>query len=224
MEFLDWEDSDDEKFAKDVRLILAAAEFSKEITTTVLWLNEHALDVKCVRIRPYNDAGRLLIDVQQVIPLPEAEDYQIQIRDKKVVERASRTQNRDLTRYDVTAGDETFTNLPKRRAIYQVIRKLCDEGIVPEDIMEVISWKGNALYPVTGELDTKAFEEALASILMEKGNKPDTHRYFIANEDLIRVNGKTYAVTKMWGERTTSAIDSLLTRFPGHRISYKESS
>ena len=224
LEFLDWEEPDAEEFPKDVRLILAAAEFSKEITTTVLWLNDHGLDVKCVRLRPYNDAGRLLIDVQQVIPLPEAVDYQTRIRDKKVVERAARTQNRDLTRYDVTVGEDTFTNLPKRRAVYQVIRKLCDEGIDPEDIKNEISWKASALYSVDDELDTTAFEKALASRLTEQGKKPDTHRYFIANDELIRANGKTYAVTKMWGLKTTSAIDALLKRFPGHQISYKESS
>lgn len=224
LEFLDWDDPDAEEFPKDVRLILAAAEFSKEITTTVLWLNDHGLDVRCIRLRPYNDAGRLLIDVQQLIPLPEAEDYQIKIRDKKIVERAARTQNRDLTRYDVTIGEKVFTNLPKRRAIYQVIRKLCDDGINPEDIRSVISWRRNSLYPVDGELDSKVYEEALASLLTEQGNKPETNRFFIANEDLIRANGKTYAVTKMWGQRTTSAIDELLKHFPGHQISYKESS
>ena len=74
------------------------------------------------------------------------------------------------------------------------------------------------------ELDTTAFEKALASRLTEQGKKPDTHRYFIANDELIRANGKTYAVTKMWGLKTTSAIDALLKRFPGHQISYKESS
>lgn len=224
LEFLDWDDPDVEEFPKDVRLILAAAEFSKEIATTALWLNDHGLDVRCVRLRPYNDAGRLLIDVQQFIPLPEAEDYQIRIRDKKVVERTARTQNRDFTRYDVTVGKDTFSNLPKRRAAYHVIRKLCDDGINPEDIRSVLSWKGNALYPVDGELESVAYEKALASLLTAQGNKPETNRYFIANEELIRFNGKTYAVTKMWGDRTARAIDELLNRFTGHQISYKESS
>jgi len=224
LEFLEWEEPDVGQFPQDVRIILAAAEFSKEITTTVLWLNDHGLDVKCVRLRPYNDAGRLLIDVQQVIPLPEAENYQIRIRDKKVVERAARTQNRDLTRYDVTANGEVLGDLPKRRAAYYVIRKLCDDGVDPEEIRKVMPWKRNALYPMDGELDAAAFEKALALHLVEQGNKPDTQRYFITNDELIHANGKTYAVSKMWGLSTTSAIDALLKRFPDHQISYKESS
>jgi hypothetical protein len=104
-----------------------------------------------------------------------------------------------------------------------VIRKLCDDGVDPEEIRKVISWKGNALYPVDGELDAAAFEKALALRLVEQGNKPDTHRYFIANDELIHASGKTYAVTKMWGLSTTSAIDAMLKQFPGHQISYRES-
>ena len=36
LEFLEWGENDDEKFAQDVRIVLVSAEFSKEITTTVL--------------------------------------------------------------------------------------------------------------------------------------------------------------------------------------------
>jgi hypothetical protein len=223
LEFLDWEESDIEEFPKDVRLVLASAEFSKEITTTVLWLNDHGLDVRCVRLRPYNDAGRLLIDVQQVIPLPEAEDYQIRIRDKKVLERAARTQNRDLTRYDITIAGKTLSNLPKRRAIFQIIRKLFDDGVDPESIRNVISWKSDALTPVDGELDSAAYEKALAARLIEQGNRPDTHRYFIADDELMRLKGKTYAVSKMWGTRTARAIEGLMKTFPDHDITVRES-
>ena len=48
------------------------------------------LDILCIRIKPYDDNGRTLINVQQVIPLPEAEEYQVQIREKAARERGSR--------------------------------------------------------------------------------------------------------------------------------------
>lgn len=53
MGFLDWEEPDEDKFAQEVRIVLASAEFSKEITTSVLWLNDHGLDIRCIRLRPY---------------------------------------------------------------------------------------------------------------------------------------------------------------------------
>jgi hypothetical protein len=83
LEFLEREEADDDHFAQDVRIILVSAEFSKELTTAVMWLNERDLDIRCVRIKPYSDNGRALIDVQQVIPLPEAIAYQVQLREKE---------------------------------------------------------------------------------------------------------------------------------------------
>ena len=50
-----------------MRIVLVSAEFSKEITA-VLWLNEHSLDICCVRLKPYNLDGRVLVDVQQPAP------------------------------------------------------------------------------------------------------------------------------------------------------------
>lgn len=88
--FLEWEDPDEETFAQDVRILLVSADFGKELTTAVMWLNERDLDIRCIRIKPYDDGGRTLIDVQQVIPLPEVEEYQVQIREKAARERSSR--------------------------------------------------------------------------------------------------------------------------------------
>ena len=64
------------------RLLLVAQDFSRELTTAVMWLSERDLDIRCIRIRPYRLGDRLLLDVQQIIPLPEAADYQVRIREK----------------------------------------------------------------------------------------------------------------------------------------------
>lgn len=92
LDFLGWEDENEELFARDVRIVLASAEFSKELTTAVIWLNERGLDIRCVRMRPYDDGGRLLVDVQQVIPLPETAAYQVQVREKEQRSRQERAE------------------------------------------------------------------------------------------------------------------------------------
>jgi len=53
LQFLNWDVANEDTFGRDVRIVLVSAEFSKEITTSVLWLNAHALDIRCVRLRPY---------------------------------------------------------------------------------------------------------------------------------------------------------------------------
>lgn len=90
LEFLEWDEPDEENFAQEVRIVLVSADFSKELTTAVMWLNERDLDIRCVRITPHNYSGRVLADVQQIIPLPEAEDYQVRRRAKAEMERTAR--------------------------------------------------------------------------------------------------------------------------------------
>lgn len=96
LEFLGWEEPNEEEFAQDVRVVLASAEFSKEITTAVMWLNERDLDIRCIRIKPYSDNGRILLDVQQVIPLPEATEYTVKLREKEGRERSARKEQSQL--------------------------------------------------------------------------------------------------------------------------------
>ena len=87
LEFLAWDEVDEERFASDVRLLLVAHNFSRELTTAVMWLSGRDLDIRCIRIRPYGLGERLLLDVQQIIPLPEAADYQVRIREKVIAQR-----------------------------------------------------------------------------------------------------------------------------------------
>ncbi|HWS99891.1 MAG TPA: DUF4268 domain-containing protein [Pyrinomonadaceae bacterium] len=97
LEFLEWSEPDEEIFAKEVRIILASADFSREITTSVMWLNRFGLDIRCVRFRPYRmENSTLLVDVQQIIPLPEASDYQTRIRAKEREGKEHRAERYDL--------------------------------------------------------------------------------------------------------------------------------
>lgn len=87
--FLEWEEPDETAFAQNARIVLVSADFSEELTTSVNWLNAQDVDVTCVRLRPYALDGRVLMDVKQVIPLPEAAEYQVQITEKAQRERKS---------------------------------------------------------------------------------------------------------------------------------------
>ena len=90
LDFLGWESPEDDEFAASVRIVLVSAEFSKELTTSVMWLSDFGIDVRCVRIKPYGERDSLFVDVQQVIPLPEAEEYQIRVREKEQLKRSQK--------------------------------------------------------------------------------------------------------------------------------------
>ena len=97
--FLGWDDADEENFAPDVRMVLVSEDFGKELTTAVLWLRDRAIDIRCVRLRPYQDGENRLIDVQQIIPLPEAHEYQVQLREKEQVGRKKRAERYDVRQH-----------------------------------------------------------------------------------------------------------------------------
>lgn len=196
LEFLEWDENDDEKFAQDVRIVLVSAEFSKEITTTVLWLNDYGLDIRCVRIKPDDDNGRTLVDIEQVIPLPEASDYITKLSTKNKKERIVRVQNRDMTKYDVTVFGSTEKKLPKRSAIFFVVRNLCKSGVSPEKINELIYWKSNLFLQAAGIQKSNDFIRVVTG-----QRKVDYPRWYCDDGELIHFDGKTYAFHKMWGSR-----------------------
>ena len=96
LSFLDWNEPDAESFADDVRIILVAADFGKDLTTAVLWLRDREIDIRCIRFRPYLDNGTVMVDVQQILPLPEAHDYQVQLREKEQQGRRQRAERYDI--------------------------------------------------------------------------------------------------------------------------------
>lgn len=195
LEFLGWEEPDDDQFAQDVRIVLASAEFSRELTTAVLWLIEHDVDIRCVRLKPYLLKQRVLVDVQQIIPLPEATEYQIQVREKARKERRARTSGVDFTRFDVQFGDERHSSMWKRNAIFLICRNLCKKGINPDEIAALFDWRADhrTWFTIEGEVDASEFEQIASEKAASGGPRFDSRRWFCSDGELIYAAGKTYA-------------------------------
>lgn len=72
----------------DQRIILASHRFAPEVTSAALWINakSHADNlITCVQLIPYQDdaTGSLYIHANTVIPVPGADDYIIQIGNRR---------------------------------------------------------------------------------------------------------------------------------------------
>jgi len=74
----------------DQRIVFIAANFRREVTATVLWLREHQIDARCIKVMPYKFEEELFIDLQQVIPTPEAADYMIRMAEKDSEEKSAK--------------------------------------------------------------------------------------------------------------------------------------
>lgn len=204
-EFLDKDEGEVVAFSDKVRIVLASAEFSAEITTSVLWLNKQGLDIRCVQMRPHQIGNRVLLDIQQVIPLPQVEQYQIAVREKSIEQETARKQGKDTTRYDFIVGEKILPNLSKRKLILSVIREAFQQNVAVSEIEKAVIWRGNLFISTAGTLNEAQFLQ-----IFESRNR----RYFTADSELFHIDGRTFALSKMWGERTLDAVDNVLERMP----------
>ncbi len=218
LDFLGWEEPDEEQFAQDVRIVLVSAEFSKEVTSAVIWLNGQGLDIRCIRLKPYADNGRVLLDVQQVIPLPEAAEFQVQFREKQQRERDARTGTRDRTRFDVTVKGVTHHAQPKRHAILLVVKGLVETGVSPEEIAGTVPWRSKFLWKMAGRMNSTDFIEVAKSRAAEVDRVFDATRYFCKDEELIWFGDATHAVSNQWGRRAQEAIELMLAKYPDRGV------
>lgn len=71
------------------RIVMVAANFRKEVTSTVLWLNNQGIRVQCFKVTPFAFGQELLLDVQQIIPAKEAEEFMIGMAEKESEETSA---------------------------------------------------------------------------------------------------------------------------------------
>lgn len=86
----------------DQRIIMIAANFRKEVTSTAMWLLDHNIKIKCIKVTPYELSGQILLDTEQIIPIVDAEEYLIKIANKKQEEliNKEKKQTRHTVRID----------------------------------------------------------------------------------------------------------------------------
>jgi hypothetical protein len=73
------------------KISLISSKFNKEITTTVLWMNEmfgsitqgvDGMDITCLEVGVYDLNGQRALHFDQIIPIPAAKEYQVRARAK----------------------------------------------------------------------------------------------------------------------------------------------
>jgi hypothetical protein len=217
--FLGWDEPKGNEFGQDVRIILVSADFKKEITTSVLWLNERELDIRCVRLRPYELMGRTLVDIQQLLPLPEAVDYQIQLRKKAAEERKSQEGGSDWTRYDLNVGTEMYPNLYKRQLFLHAVRALIRNGISVSELEQILP--AGKFLGVAGKLDGETFRKAVSEMKTPAGSSYDFRRFYVGDEDLFFSENKTWALSNQWSIAFFPQLDQLMAKYPQAMLSYK---
>jgi len=83
LEFLERDEEELLLNRNDQRIIFISNNFRKEVTSTVLWLLKHNIQIQCFRAIPYSMGEDLFLQVEQIIPLPETKEFMIDIQEKQ---------------------------------------------------------------------------------------------------------------------------------------------
>ncbi len=87
LEFLDIDEDGLLLNRHDQRIIFVANNYRKEVTSTVLWLLQHNVQIQCFRAIPYGKGEELFLQIEQIIPLPETKEFMIDAMEKELEEK-----------------------------------------------------------------------------------------------------------------------------------------
>lgn len=84
LDFLERENDDDLLLnSNDQRIFFIANNYRKEVTSTVLWLLDHDIHIRCFKATPYSLGSELFLQIEQIIPLPETAEFMIDAKEKQ---------------------------------------------------------------------------------------------------------------------------------------------
>lgn len=187
MNFLGWDTPLEEDFASNIKIVLASANFSKELTTSVMWLISKGIEIVCIKLTPYKFKDDILLDINQIIPLPEAESYLIKIKEKSIERQIAIQNAKDITKYlfnDMRLG--------KGRLVLEVVREYLKQN--PQSTYEFLCDKfPNHFQGSTGVINTLEF------IKTKYKNLPK-NRHFTDKKDVFTsFDNIKFAVSTEWG-------------------------
>ena len=103
------------------RIFFVASNFRKEVTSTVLWLMDYNLNVKCFKVTPYQMGEELFLDLTQIIPMKDAEDYMIRMAEKNQETIVSREKTRERVKINQKFWNKFLNECNKHNNLFQNI-------------------------------------------------------------------------------------------------------
>lgn len=170
---------------KQVRLILVARRFPRQVTSSAVWLNEMGIDVKLVLVRAWDADGVTVLTTSTLYPVPGTEEFTVvpaRVESAKAAERASeRVRQRNTTARIVELGalrdGELLTIRP--REVGPQIRAAIDEWLIQDQSRGRVTWVGDPSKPLLWEHDRKQYAPTtLVKEIIEQvtGSRPEAVR------------------------------------------------
>jgi hypothetical protein len=169
-----------------------------------------------VRFRSYALADKTLLDIERVLPLPEAEQYQVRLRRKVAEARDAQETASDWSRYNLTVGTETSPSLYKRGLFLAAIRSFVQQGVPVSSMLQI--FPARKFLGIDGKLSAQEFFERASQ--KDDGSPRDLRRYFTGQDELFYSEEKTWALSNQWSRYHLPKLDELIAKNPSSGIRY----
>ncbi|MCF6253077.1 MAG: hypothetical protein L3J75_17690 [Methylococcaceae bacterium] len=164
----------------------------------------------CVSLHKIDD--KLVLSADQIVPLPEAESYQIEVRQKRREERISRSSNKDRSLFTISYLGEVYEQRFKKSDIgFFTVALLEEKNLIDIDVFEFLRNDKSCSF----------------KLLKLKEEMTDTEiqysKYRFNRESELVFDGEGYYVARNWGvSNTPKFIEKMESKFPD--ISYSSDS
>lgn len=147
------------------RIILVAGNFKKEVTSTVLWLMNFGLRIQCFKVTPYELDERLILDIEQIIPIKDAEEYIISMQDKNLEDQKGKLESDDRSKIRLELWKRLLDKLNQKTSLFKNISPSKDPW------MNAASGIGGIVYSITINKDSCRVEVYISRSTQEESKK-----------------------------------------------------
>jgi hypothetical protein len=121
-EFLGVDDFGELQLNRSQRIILVARNFRKEVTSTVLWLlTKYNLKIQCFKIEPYTFDDKVFLNIEQIIPVKEAEEYIIKIAEKAQEEQFEQDEMKERYKKRIAFWKQLLERYNKESTLFESV-------------------------------------------------------------------------------------------------------
>lgn len=111
------------------RIILVAANFRKEVTSTVLWLLNYKIKLQCFKVTPYVLGEKLLLNFEQIIPMKDAEEYVINMAEKTQEDISMQEKSKSLNMIRIRFWTQLLESMNEKSDLFRNVSPAKEQWI-----------------------------------------------------------------------------------------------